>query len=104
MTAAGDAFVLVEGGLVQNYPTLPVFDLDVLECIVEDEQTREEVADLAARMRETAPAELRFAIERCERWLARYDGAGDDHGPGCDGPLNCTCEPGGLHDVPQVTT
>lgn len=30
--------------------------------------------------------------------------AADDHGPGCDGPLNCTCEPGGLHDVPAVSS
>lgn len=29
----------------------------------------------------------------CDSIVAALESATDDHGPGCDGPLNCTCEP-----------
>ncbi len=43
----GDSFIIVDGGLVQNEPSLPVFDLDVLSS---DVDASDEIADLYERM------------------------------------------------------
>lgn len=59
-------FVLLEGGLVQNDPGIPVLDLDVLDCPVEDEDAVNEVLDL----REKAVALGQFGIvEQVDEWL-----------------------------------
>lgn len=50
ITDLGDPFVLVEGGLVQNDPELPVFDLDILKADfidADDVQYARELADRA---------------------------------------------------------
>lgn len=43
----GDSFIIVDGGLVQNEPSLPVFDLDALSS---DVDASDEIADLYERM------------------------------------------------------
>lgn len=47
--SAGDDFIIVDGGLVQNDPSLPVFDLDVLSS---DVDAADEIANLYDRMSE----------------------------------------------------
>lgn len=47
-----DRYVLVRGGLVQNDPALPVFDLDVLDSDVPPEDVVDEVRQTLARARE----------------------------------------------------
>jgi len=72
--SALDPFVIVEGGLVQNDPTLPVFDLDGLE-----DQDLQWIQDLYERMLKLIadgyhgakpsdlPPSLRYALERTEK-------------------------------------
>lgn len=45
-----DDYILVEGGLVQNSPALPIYDLDVLDSDVVDSQTISELIDLYERI------------------------------------------------------
>ena len=45
-----DGFVVVEGGLVQNDPSVPVFDLDVLDSDLPAAEVVGEVIDLHERM------------------------------------------------------
>jgi len=47
---AGDPYVIVEGGLVQNTPALPVFDFDVLKTDLRDDLSAQEVAELKERV------------------------------------------------------
>lgn len=52
LLATGDDFILLEGGLVQNDPILPVFDLDILDTDVRDASTMREMGDLLIRITE----------------------------------------------------
>ncbi len=68
---AGEPYVLVEGGLVQNNPLLPVFDLDVLETdfiTVHDVDYAEELADRARAhgLRDIATELDRFVAEHAD--------------------------------------
>lgn len=47
---AGDGFIVVEGGLVQNSPALPVFDMDVLDSDQSVDDVFEELFDLYERI------------------------------------------------------
>ena len=61
-----DAFIIVEGGLVQNDPGLPVLDLDVLDTEFENQETVEEVEDLLRRATEVGAT---YVVERATSWL-----------------------------------
>lgn len=61
----GDDFVIVEGGIVQNEPALPVFDLDALSS---DVDASDEIADLYERM-SAHPDQKRIAS-----WLKYVEG------------------------------
>ena len=63
-----DPFVIVEGGMVQNDPTIPVFDLDVFECGTEDDVALEDVRQMMARAETVG---LGAIVERCRAWLER---------------------------------
>jgi len=47
-TKAGDPYVIISGALVENLPTVPVFDLDVLKF--GDESDIEHVQDMKAEL------------------------------------------------------
>ena len=64
-----DLHVIVEGGLVQNDPALPVFDLDVLDSDFVDDRTIAEIEDLRSR---ALDAGLWGIVERADRTLAEY--------------------------------
>ncbi|MBN9605006.1 MAG: hypothetical protein J0G30_00130 [Actinomycetales bacterium] len=49
ITDIGDPFVLVEGGLVQNDPELPVFDLDILKADFIDADDIQYARELSGR-------------------------------------------------------
>lgn len=70
--ADGDDYVCVDGGLVQNDPALPVFDLDILESDSVDQYTLDEVADLHARicLHPTARARLAGVLDKAEEIVA----------------------------------
>lgn len=57
----GDSYVVVEGGLVQNSPGLPVFDLDVLDSDPADPGARAEATELQARIMEAPQARLELS-------------------------------------------
>lgn len=68
----GQDYIVVRGGLVQNTPALPIFDMDVLDSDFIDDSTREEVRDLRERLLSMAgqyPVLAELAAE-CDRWLA----------------------------------
>lgn len=43
----GDPYIVLEGGLIQNEPALPVIDLDLLDCDVTLPGDRERATDMA---------------------------------------------------------
>lgn len=64
-----DTYVVVAGGVVQNTPSVPVFDFDVLVANDFDAAAVEEVQDLRERMiAHGAPALAEF-IADCDAWL-----------------------------------
>lgn len=93
-TSQFDPFIVISGGLVQNTPALPVFDLDLLDSDAPDEGTFEEVGSLRDRvaafvaergrtmrdrtMREyqrlsaSQSTELQRIIDDCDRWLSSH--------------------------------
>ncbi|MCI4659613.1 hypothetical protein [Cryobacterium zhongshanensis] len=75
----GDGYVLVEGGLVQNNPALPVFDLDVLDTDAPDEETAHEVLDLYERINAhpTARIERANILVGAAKFVARHGSAAD---------------------------
>jgi hypothetical protein len=75
----GDGYVLVEGGLVQNNPALPVFDLDVLDSDVHDEETAHEVLDLYERINAHPAARIERTniLVGAAKFVARYGSAAD---------------------------
>lgn len=77
--ARGQDYVLVEGGLVQNDPALPVFDLDVLDSDSVDAATVAEVVDLYDRIaaHPSASKDWPSALERAAD-LVREHGAPED--------------------------
>jgi hypothetical protein len=56
--------VIVEGGLVQNEPVLPVFDLDVLKADFINEDDISHARGLADRARQYGLARLAARIDR----------------------------------------
>lgn len=68
----GDGYVVVDGGLVQNAPGEPVFDLDVLDSDFVDNSTVEEAKDLRLRMIEHDPKALHEHIRAAEQFIANY--------------------------------
>ena len=67
-TKAGDPYVIISGGLVENVPTVPVFDLDVLKF--GDESDIEHVQDMKAELEGmfgTQPY-----IDLCDEFLELY--------------------------------
>ena len=77
--AEGQDYVLVDGGLVQNDPALPVFDLDVLDSDDFDQATVSEVVDLYDRIaaHPAASADWPSALERAAD-IVREHGAPED--------------------------
>lgn len=64
-----DAFIIVEGGLVQNDPDLPVLDLDVLDAEFVDDDTLDEVENLRDRARQAGAFRV---AERAVAWLREH--------------------------------
>lgn len=72
--AQGQSFIIVEGGIVQNDPSLPVFDLDVLDQDSYDERAVDEVLDFHRRLSEHAEARAAWpsALERAVAIVSDY--------------------------------
>lgn len=72
--AAGQDYVLVEGGLVQNDPALPVFDLDVLDLDSYKSDEIAEVVDLYERIsaHPSASKDWSSALERAANLMRLY--------------------------------
>lgn len=64
----GDDFVVVDGGLVQNDPKLPVFDLDALSS---DTDALDEVIDLYQRMKDFGLGRIGAWKEPVEEFIMR---------------------------------
>lgn len=62
-----DNYIIIRGGLVQNDPTLEVFDLDVLDTDFVDDAAITEVVDLRKRAR---TAGLDTIVDECTEWIA----------------------------------
>lgn len=45
-----DNYIIVEGGVVQNYPSLPIFDLDCFRDQFPNQQTLNEIEDIIDRI------------------------------------------------------
>jgi hypothetical protein len=45
-----DNYIIVEGGVVQNYPSLPIFDLDCFRDQFPNQQTLNEIEDIVDRI------------------------------------------------------
>jgi hypothetical protein len=75
----GDSYVLVEGGLVQNEPALPVFDLDVLDGDLHDEESAEAALCLYKRITEhpQARVDLPITLGRAAEFVRAYGSAED---------------------------
>lgn len=69
-----DQFVVLRGGLIDNRPALPVFDLDVLSCDVRDDTWVDDLIDLAASIMRhpAAAAVLREDLLRIESHVVRH--------------------------------
>jgi len=65
-----DPYVVIEGGVVQNDPEIPVFDLDVLDSDLPGLAVWDEIVDLRDRMK-PYPA-LRRYVEACEEWMVEH--------------------------------
>ena len=77
MTTSGDPYIICEGGVVQNDPALPVFDLDAL-----DDSDPDGLCDLYERLLDlpqtgqAAPSSmLRYALVRTEAAMGSLTGA-----------------------------
>ncbi len=72
--ANGQDYIIVEGGLVQNDPALPVFDLDVLDSDVNDAGTLSEITNLHERLLEHPSASLEWpsAVSRAADYISAY--------------------------------
>jgi hypothetical protein len=75
----GDGYVLVEGGLVQNNPALPVFDLDVLDADSPGGKDAHEALDLYERIiaHPEASEDLGSTLASTANFIRTY-GAPDD--------------------------
>lgn len=80
MTTPGEPYIIIEGGLVQNEPGLPVFDLDAL-----DDTDPESVGDLYDGLLSLPPAEianpgptLRYALVRTEAAIRLLTGVDNE--------------------------
>ncbi|HRN28948.1 MAG TPA: hypothetical protein PK781_01560 [Terrimesophilobacter sp.] len=60
----GDPYVIVEGGLVQNDPLLPVFDLDILKTSFITDDDILYARDLADRARDYGLTDLAARVDR----------------------------------------
>lgn len=69
-----DGFVVVEGGLVQNDPSVPVFDLDVLDSDLPAAEVVGEIVDLHERM---AAHPQKDAVDR---WIGPVTAFVREHG------------------------
>lgn len=56
----GDSYIVVMGGLVENNPTLPVFDLDLLESDDEIKEIADEFVDLYERINDHPQARVDY--------------------------------------------
>ncbi|MFF2053850.1 hypothetical protein ACFVU2_19755 [Leifsonia sp. NPDC058194] len=56
----GDSYIIVDGGLVQNNPALPVFDLDLLESDDEIKEIADEFVDLYERINDHPQARVEY--------------------------------------------
>lgn len=68
---AGDDYIIVRGGLVQNNPSLPVLDLDVLDSDITPSllaETAKEVESLASLASDLGLDDI---YEECHEWLDR---------------------------------
>lgn len=67
-----DPYVIVEGGVVQNTPSIPVLDFDILsEHSEPDDYTIQQVRDLWALAKDyDLPKQYQ---EDCLRWLEEHD-------------------------------
>jgi hypothetical protein len=63
---SGDPYILIEGGLVQNAPALPVLDLDVLS---DEHITTDTVNEVRNLMDAASALELPQVVTRCAAWL-----------------------------------
>jgi hypothetical protein len=66
----GDSYILVEGGLVQNNPALPVFDIDLLDNASSNESGADEALDLYERI--LAHPTARTGLHRALADLLRF--------------------------------
>ena len=69
-----DTYVLVDGGLVQNNPALPVFDLDVLDSDNQDEASAAEALGLRERIlaHPQARTDLTDVVDRATGYVQTY--------------------------------
>lgn len=72
--ATGHDFVIVDGGLVQNDPAIPVFDLDVLDSDHVDGIAVGEAIDLYERLRghESIQTDWPAALKSAELFMEGY--------------------------------
>lgn len=74
VSGTADTYVLVDGGLVQNNPALPVFDLDVLDSDIQDEASAAEALGLRERIlaHPQACTELADVVDRTTAYVQTY--------------------------------
>jgi hypothetical protein len=72
----GDPYVIVEGGLVQNNPLLPVFNLDLLDADFVDESDVDYAIELAQTVRTHGLSDI---ADRLEAFAAEHEHLRGDH-------------------------
>lgn len=69
----GEDFIIIEGGLVQNNPSLPVFDLDVFDSEFIGQPDVDAVRELRQRaMDHLTGKTLVEVVQRCDTFIAQY--------------------------------
>lgn len=67
----GDPYILIEGGIVQNDPILPVYNLDILEADVQDPEAVKEAFELYLNIHRNPEAaeHLGHLLNRIATWV-----------------------------------
>lgn len=67
-----DPYVLIEGGMVQNTPEIPVFDMDELDEMPPSLRTAQwdNIVEMRDQMK-GYPA-LAYQVKRCDEWLIEH--------------------------------
>lgn len=71
---AADDYIILDGGLVQNNPSLPVYNLDVLDSDAPDDDTAQEALELLIAMSGHRSVRLAWAteIDKAEGFVRNY--------------------------------